>query len=450
MLIAYLTLFGALCITRHSNAAPIFSTHTDREVAAESFENYMRGNGYSVDRGKLVYWDLEKCQQEGGALKCFGNNPDSPYGINSFLNENAVDGEYTKDLDINIERRFRADEAIVFFGLTPPEAKYIGYTHYLSKRRFGRSKRINASLGDTINHLNINVTGDGSPGDTFNSDVCIVTTADQNMFDAIATGMLSVGVPSDSMNLQVLAKDTLQLGLTKHHDSISWLNRIVRFADKEAGTAYMANPPVFLFRITPLTEKEIAPYPIPIRKTRKTGQNENYMWYTIERLERTLRKVRHWLPCIFMIIQGSSFVTCFFYSQFLRGLLQLSPLVFQRFDRKVRTSYINPSSKVTATFGETCLKKEKNCKRDNSDAAYFFNYPARNMGPNELLIIYGVSFSCGEKRGRKKVGRHLPTLYVVIYPLSSPVSCCVWHFIKYCTGQSCTDRICYLHEYQHL
>jgi len=411
MLIAYLTLFGALCITHHSNAAPIFSTHTDREVAAESFENYMRGNGYSVDRGKLVYWDLEKCQQEGGALKCFGNNPDSPYGINSFLNENAVDGEYTKDLDINIERRFRADEAIVFFGLTPPEAKYIGYTHYLSKRKFGRSKRINASLGDTINHLNINVTGDGSPGDTFNSDVCIVTTADQNMFDAIATGMLSVGVPSDSMNLQVLAKDTLQLGLTKHHDSISWLNRIVRFADKEAGAAYMANPPVFLFRITPLTEKEIAPYPIPIRKTRKTGQNENYMWYTIERLERTLRK---------------------------------------RFDRKVRTSYINPSSKVTATFGETCLKKEKNCKRDNSDAAYFFNYPARNMGPNELLIIYGVSFSCGEKRGRKKVGRHLPTLYVVIYPLSSPVSCCVWHFIKYCTGQSCTDRICYLHEYQHL
>eukprot|EP00592_Proboscia_alata_P015959 CAMPEP_0194399770 /NCGR_PEP_ID=MMETSP0174-20130528/126839_1 /TAXON_ID=216777 /ORGANISM="Proboscia alata, Strain PI-D3" /LENGTH=443 /DNA_ID=CAMNT_0039196205 /DNA_START=168 /DNA_END=1499 /DNA_ORIENTATION=+ len=312
----------------------------------------MRGNGYSVDRGELVYWDLEKCQQEGGALKCFGNNPDSPYGINSFLNENAVDGEYTKDLDINIERRFRADEAIVFFGLTPPEAKYIGYTHYLSKRRFGRSKRINASLGDTINHLNINVTGDGSPGDTFNSDVCIVTTADQNMFDAIATGMLSVGVPSDSMNLQVLAKDTLQLGLTKHHDSISWLNRIVRFADKEAGAAYMANPPVFLFRITPLTEKEIAPYPIPIRKTRKTGQNENYMWYTIERLERTLRK---------------------------------------RFDRKVRTSYINPSSKVTATFGETCLKKEKNCKRDNSDAAYFFNYPARNMGPNELLIIYGVN-----------------------------------------------------------
>ena len=47
------------------------------------------------------------------------------------------------------------------------------------------------------------MTGDGSPGDTFNSDVCIVTTADQNMFDAITAGMLTVGVPSDSMNLQV-------------------------------------------------------------------------------------------------------------------------------------------------------------------------------------------------------------------------------------------------------
>ena len=51
--------------------------------------------------------------------------------------------------------------------------------------------------------MNINVTGDGSYESSFNSDVCIVTTGDQNMFEAVKEGMQYAGVPSEVMNLQV-------------------------------------------------------------------------------------------------------------------------------------------------------------------------------------------------------------------------------------------------------
>jgi len=198
-----ITKFVFFLLISSSLSDPLYDNNADREAAAATFKSYMENKGYLVDKGEFQFWSPEDCEEEGG-LKCFGNNPDSPYGLYSFYND--FEGEYTNDLNLDLERRLRIDEAVVFFGLTPPLAKYFGFTHYLGRREKDPgigSKRKSSSLSDTINPMNINVTGDGSYEASFNSDVCIVTTGDQNMFKAVKEGMQYAGVPPEVMNLQV-------------------------------------------------------------------------------------------------------------------------------------------------------------------------------------------------------------------------------------------------------
>ena len=70
--------------------------------------------------------------------------------------------------------------------------KFFGFTHYLGRHEKDPgvgSKRKISSLSDTINPMNINVIGDGSYEASFSSDVCIFTTGDRNMFEAVKEGM---------------------------------------------------------------------------------------------------------------------------------------------------------------------------------------------------------------------------------------------------------------------
>ena len=110
-----------------------------------------------------------------------GLNPDSSYvafGIDRLPGE-AIYSPYSN--------RFREDEAVIYFGKTPPLAKYFGHTEYLNtiddgKRRSNGRLDIQASLQDPINPSNINVTSDGSYSDSFNKDYVIIPSADQNMY----------------------------------------------------------------------------------------------------------------------------------------------------------------------------------------------------------------------------------------------------------------------------
>eukprot|EP00592_Proboscia_alata_P015121 CAMPEP_0194392896 /NCGR_PEP_ID=MMETSP0174-20130528/122994_1 /TAXON_ID=216777 /ORGANISM="Proboscia alata, Strain PI-D3" /LENGTH=588 /DNA_ID=CAMNT_0039188515 /DNA_START=97 /DNA_END=1864 /DNA_ORIENTATION=+ len=380
-----ITKFVFFLLISSSLSDPLYDNNADREAAAATFKSYMENKGYLVDKGEFQFWSPEDCEEEGG-LKCFGNNPDSPYGVYSFHND--FEGEYTRDLNLDLERRLRIDEAVVFFGLTPPLAKYFGFTHYLGRRTFeedeavvffgltpplakyfgfthylGRrinkiragSTRKSSSLSDAINPMNIKVTGDGSYEASFNSDVCIVTTGDQNMFEAVKEGMQYAGVPPEVMNLQVLSSDTLNLGNDRTRDSITWLHRIMRFIDKDAGNAYMENPPVHLFRVSPKVPVDralVVPYPLPDRMNRATGVGEIDLRSSVQGLEAVLRRLFH-----------------------LRADISL----FQA------------KSKPTATQGEQCLEDNANCKRDNPDAAYFANLPGYTLGQNDVFIIYGIN-----------------------------------------------------------
>lgn len=350
-----ITKFVYLLLISSSLSDPLYDNNADREAAAATFKSYMENKDYLVDKGEFQFWTPEDCEEAGG-VHCFGNNPDSPYGVYAFHND--FEGEYTRDLNLNIERRLRIDEAVVFFGLTPPLAKYFGFTHYLGRRinkiRAG-SKRKSSSLSDAINPMNINVTGDGSYEASFSSDVCIVTTGDQNMFEAVKEGMHNAGVPQEVMNLQVLSSETLNLGNDRTRDSITWLHRIMRFIDKDAGNAYMENPPVHLFRVSPKVPVDralVVPYPLPDRMNRTTGVGETDMRSSVQGLEAVLRRLFH-----------------------LRADISL----FQA------------RSKPTATQGEQCLEDNANCKRDNPDAAYFANLPGYTLGQNDVFIIYGIN-----------------------------------------------------------
>ena len=117
----------------------------------------------------------------------------------------------------------REDEAIVLFGVTPPQAEYFGFTMYLNnvhyefgdvsggysgghlllRRPDDNRTHIQASLQDPINPSNINVTSDGTFHDSFDKDFVIVTTGDNFMNDVIKKGLMDVDIPPDIFNFQV-------------------------------------------------------------------------------------------------------------------------------------------------------------------------------------------------------------------------------------------------------
>lgn len=326
------------------DAEPLLPAGYDRRAVADRLVAALEAEGYVVDEGRMAFFRVEDC---AALPTCYGNNPSSPYGLYLLppAPDEAIDATTPPLSDSTARSTFRlgADEAIVFLGRTPPEARYYGFRSYLASRQ---GVDLFASLGDTANHR-VLATGGGSAR-PFDQETVVVTTASAPLDARLRRFFASEGA-GGIVNTDVLPSSSLVLGRGPAADVLAMLFRVALFADEAAGAAYLANPPAIVLRVRPSTPTAPEALPVPAPRPRGTGDDESELEDALVRLEAAIR-AQHAADAAQSV-----------------GVLGL-PLV-----------------------GADCIAGGFGCLGDNADTVYFASGPTLlRETPADYLVVFGV------------------------------------------------------------
>ncbi len=200
--------------------------------------------GWTSTPGAWEFLDVVACHAQGD---CHGNNPTSPYGYPTFGNGMPV--------------RIGPSEAIVVFMRTPSPARYFGFTQYLNQRG-DQGPAVNASLGDTLNHLRFSALG--AAGSVFDRHAVLVWTADGNTLDAVQATLAAQGIPAAQVNvLPMPIALPLRMGDAAADDSFTLLMRIAIPEDPAQLEAYRAERPFAVVKVAAPSPPPVRPLPPP-------------------------------------------------------------------------------------------------------------------------------------------------------------------------------------------
>jgi hypothetical protein len=263
-----------------------------------AFRTALEQDGFIVQEGKFISFDLIDLYDAGLTPSCFGNNPSTPYMLCTLppppgekaVSENLQDAD-TLDNETLVQYRLRPDEALLFIGKTPPECKYFSFRSYVYDRYFpaeGKRKRIFASLGDPLNLMTIKTEGDSQ----FNGSTIIVMAADEVINDRVISAGIAAGFPESIMNSDVIPPQLVKLGLDQDDDKFLMLTRLAFFEDHEAGKEYMNGTSARVFRLTPKTVSSTTqPYGTPALRVRGTGNTSEFnLTSTLDELRLAILK----------------------------------------------------------------------------------------------------------------------------------------------------------------
>jgi len=251
--------------------------------STDKFTAKLEQNGFIVTNGTAIHFDPI-------GQYCAGNLPNALYANNgapyaAAMVPDSPRGEAATPLAP--EFRIAPDEAVVLIGWTPPEEKYFSYQIYLSHRLYPQEtapRFLLNSLGDTVNINTIHTIG----SNPFNSPVVLIFTPDRNIESKVRKALLSSGYPSSIINTLVIPSAILKLGLDAKSDTFLIANRNALFADQNAGDAYVANPTLAVFRVTPQKPNTLKPFPTPTLRIRGTGQTEMDLTPSLDRLRQAI------------------------------------------------------------------------------------------------------------------------------------------------------------------
>jgi hypothetical protein len=315
----------------------------------------LEADGFEVQEGRFAFTDLSDCCLPGHS--CYGNNPSSPYAgyyLPRGPGQTAANpGEDASG--IASSWRLRADEAVIFVGRTPPANRYFSFRSYMFDRLSpdtGRRETVFASLGDSLNQLVIATMGTpgGAPGDPFEQETIVVTTADAGIDERVRAAAESVGWSRAIMNTDVIPAGVGRMGLEEDADTFNQVFRVALFDDAEAGDAYLADPPAVVLRATPRTPATPDPYAEPAPRVRGTGSTEEHLRAAAERLREAI------------VAAHSGFAA--------------TPLA------------VDPSTGSPAS----CIELYVNCNGDNRDTVYLGTDDfAFADSPDDFVVVYGVN-----------------------------------------------------------
>ena len=192
----------------------------------------------------------------------FYANPSTPYGL------------YTFDTELPMWKLSETD-AIVFFGCTPPPAKYFSFRSYIFARFNNlRPTILFASLGDSTNNLVINTTGLTTASDPFGKTTVVTTTADVNTDNAIREAFVAAGVPATAMNTDIVPSSLVKMGQEKLADSFSMLVRVAVSQNHTQGQDYL-NTTWPIIRVSPPPQQTPLPFLTPELRKRGSGNSES-------------------------------------------------------------------------------------------------------------------------------------------------------------------------------
>jgi hypothetical protein len=175
-------------------------------------------------------------------------------------------------------------EAIVLIGLTPPPERYFGFTPFLRKRVMpdGKKQPLWATVGDSVNNATVKTTG-STP---FDSPVALIFTPDRGTDSRVRKALQRAGYPAAIINTVVFPASLLNLGYGDTGDEFAVVLRNALWEEgaEDDGEAYIDNPPLSLYRVTPTTATVANPFPMPPLRVRGTGQTEMGLMKALDRL----------------------------------------------------------------------------------------------------------------------------------------------------------------------
>lgn len=258
-------------------------------IAAMQAENMLVQEGL-MQNVEII---LDCCDPAKPLPMCYGNNPNAPYLV-AYLPE--AEGQLIRNMPINYlnyetcpngqlcpgkmsrSYRFGANEAIVIVGRTPPEESvYYSYIPYLSLRYSGDGAyppyhRLFASMSDALN--NHTIWTDGTPGGnsgiSFDRETVIIVTADETTERSIRSAATEAGYSEKIINTLVIPSQIVNLGTEWKRDEVAILHRCAVRDD-----AYIANPPVRVFRVS--SQSLLNPLPAPVFTPRGSGTSEYHL-----------------------------------------------------------------------------------------------------------------------------------------------------------------------------
>lgn len=261
---------------------------TGIERGIERFRQELEAVGFVLAEGRAEELDPSECCDWES---CYLFNPDNEYlgwwiprGPGQLAPNPAEQPDGT-----SLIWRLRPDEAVVAVGRTPPPAAYFSYRTYLHDRWnwVTRTREwLFFNLGDSLNQFVIG-TGEGGP---FDADFALITTADANTERAIREAALRAGLPPGIVNTDHVVGDDLRLGLYPEADTFRLQARIALFEDEALGEAYLARPPITVWRVTPAVEAPHLRIVAPPLRARGTGTNESAWAPAMDALDLAVRE----------------------------------------------------------------------------------------------------------------------------------------------------------------
>jgi hypothetical protein len=181
--------------------------------------------------------------------------------------------------------QMREDEAIVVIGLTPPPEKYFAYHAFLAWKVYpDGGKPVWATLGDTVNNATVKTIGP-TP---FNSPIALIFTPDQGTDARIRAALRRARYPEAIINTIVIPSSMLNLGYGDTADKLRLNARNGIWIDPIAGAAYLNNPPLSVFRVTPRIPAAGNPFPMPPLRVRGTGYSEMALLNKVDELRQRI------------------------------------------------------------------------------------------------------------------------------------------------------------------
>ena len=234
-----------------------------------AFQNALRLDGFDVNAGATTVINPVASWCAGTPLPGYDNAlyaNNQPY-LQLLVSKSAQDAGLTGNFQLGPE------EAIVLIGVTPPPERYFGFHAFLKTKvnPDGITRQpLWANLGDTVNNATVKTIG-STP---FNSPVALIFTSDQGTDARVRQALERAGYPAAIINTVVFPASMLNLGHGDTADELFIAMRNAIWQNQTEGDAYIQNPPLYLYRVTPRTETIANPFPVPRLRVRGTGQTE--------------------------------------------------------------------------------------------------------------------------------------------------------------------------------
>lgn len=347
--------------TAHATCLPSWELDSLFDLA----EANLQGAGFGLVDARFGFFDVNACLN----ASCFFQNPTSPYGFMQIpYNPEQPPLPYTlPEIGVNVSYRLLDSEAILLVGCTPPEARYFGFTPYVTWHyrpsfpgtEMDKWVNVFGSLSDTVNQATIQTFPDGP----FSANAIFILTASKTAFSEIADIVAATfNVSASMINILPIPAGfptlNLQMGLDVHSDLFSFLFRLAIPTDENAFNDWAASNPFRTVRIHyPNGTSPNVLFGTPILKPRLNDTTETiYQTAYTDMINTTIAR--------------------------LRG----------RYNIDVVDWAPNLLGYQLANYGGVCYLNSLSCAGDNRDATYLVsNVTTFFTDPTDQYITFGTN-----------------------------------------------------------